>query len=813
MSFKFLIKSFVALFLLSSFVSSVNANLEDCQLAFENNEYKKAFSYCSESSLYDDSKAKQILAFIFDNGFGGIKENQVLACRLYSELNKSNLCESSKNIDIGIQFSLDKKYDRAIAKLTPFADANYSEAQLYTGYSYYYKDEIETATKWLTKSSENGSREASELLAIMSSMEINPSNDEKDLTKKDSEEINSEPEVIQVKETAIKEAKPNICTLEFEGIDLSECLRFLRTYSISDYSALGGLYEKGSGVDQNYKKAEFWYLQSALEGDLEGQYKLANLYYLGLSGNKNYKESTRWFLKAAESGHTLSQYRLGAIYHYGITGIKTDKKASISWLTKASNKGNKPAASLLNKILNPEPLEMVDETPTESSFLAFFDEVILPKLSFINLVIFLVVVGGINSIIERIKEKRKNKKDLAKLQKKAEEKALNDAKERAQKEIDDLAKIVAEEKAKKAAKKEKKEAEDEAKKAAIKKAKLEFQEKTKKKAEQKAIQDAKDKAKKDAEEKAKKDAEEKAKSLAEVKRAEAAKKAADVRRAERRAEEKAKKDALKADKAKLTALEKAMKDAEAKAKAEQDIKNRRKKEVEEKEGENESQTSKSASIKPKFKFKSKKRFEIINFKTGSEKWFEWRAKGIGSHDAKLICDKKEDILFERKKIKGSHFESFKEIEQRLAKGRALYVEKTGIKVFPLLIQDKRFPWLQASVDGFSEDFTKLLMVGYGEESIKNAQKMKKQSNQSMSLGQVARAQHLLMITGLEEIDYWCYDISGDKTPVLLTIKRDQKKIKQLYELEEKIAEQLNEEEVDNLNKQFTDILKGAGMKF
>jgi hypothetical protein len=311
---------------------------------------------------------------------------------------------------------------------------------------------------------------------------------------------------------------------------------------------------------------------------------------------------------------------------------------------------------------------------------------------------------------------------------------------------------------------------------------------------------------KDAEEKAEKDAEEKAKSLAEVKRAEAAKRAGDIRRAERRAEEKIKKDALKAENAKLTALEKAMKDA--KEKAEQDAKNRIKKEVEEKEGEKESQAS-----KPKFKFKSKKRFEIINFKTGSEKWFEWRSKGIGSHDAKLICDKKEDKLFEREKIKGSHVESLKENERLLAKGRALYEEKTGIKVFPLLIQDKRFPWLQATVDGFSEDFTKLLMVGFGEESIKNAQKMKKQSNQSMSLSQVARAQHLLMITGLEEVDYWCYDISGDKTPVLLTIKRDQKKIKQLYELEKKIVEQLNEDEVDNLSKQFTDILKGAGMKF
>ena len=800
---KLLLKILIAIPFFALLISSVNADIDSCESAFKNQKYDLAFELCSESDLYPYDKARFVLAVIFENGYGNIKQNQVLSCRIFNEIDKKEYCNSDKKIDSAIAAINIDNFDRAIRYLTPFAEINNSKAQYYLSLAYAGLNDNDLALSLLEKSAKSGFKDAIELLIKANNPEIVVSTT---LDDYEDEKVVEKPVIVDREQKVIAyEIKPNICTSVFQNNELEECLTFLRAYSKSDYDKLGTMYYIGQGVSQNYKKAEFWYLQSALEGYPEGQYKLANLYYLGLSGNKDYKESTRWFLKAAENGHTFSQYRLGAIYHYGITGINTDKKASIFWLTKASNKGNKAARNLLNKILNSEPIVMV-EVPTGSSFIAFFDEVILPKLSFINLVIFLVVVGGINSIIERIKEKRKIKKALAKFQKEAEEKALKDAKERAQKEIDDLAKLVAEEKAKKAIAKEKKEAEVEAKKAVIIQAKKEFQEKTKKKAEQKAMQDAKDKAKKDAEEKAKKDAEEKAKSLAEVKRAEAAKRAGDIRRAERRAEEKTRNDALKAEKATLTALEKAMKDA--KAKAEQDSKDRIKKEVEEKEGEKESQTS-----KPKFKFKSKKRFEIINFKTGSEKWFEWRSKGIGSHDAKLICDKKEDKLFEREKIKGSHVESLKENERLLAKGRALYEEKTGIKVFPLLIQDKRSPWLQATIDGFTEDFTKLLMVGFGEESIKNAQKMKKQSNQSMSLSQVARAQHLLMITGLEEVDYWCYDISGDKTPVLLTIKRDQKKIKQLYELEKKIGEQLNEDEVDNLSKQFTDILKGAGMKF
>ena len=799
---KLLLKTLIATPFFALIISSVNADIDSCESAFKNQKYDLAFELCSESYLYTDDKARFVLAVIFENGYGKIKQNQVLSCRIFNEIEKKEYCNSFKRIDSAIAAINTDDFERAIRYLTPFAEINNSKAQYYLSFAYAGLNDAELAVSLLEQSAKNGYKDAIELLKKNNTSEVV---DTATLDDYEVEIVVEEPVIVDVVVKAVtEETKPNICASVFQNNELEECLIFLRAYSKSDYDKLGTIYYNGEGVSQNYKKAEFWYLQSALEGYPEGQYKLADLYYLGLSGNKDYKESTRLFLKAAENGHTLSQYRLGAIYHYGITGIKTDKKASIFWLTKASNKGNKAARNLLNKILNSDPKVMVEEVPTNSSRIAFFDEVILSKLSFINLVIFLVVVGGINSIIERIKEKRKIKKALAKFQKETEEKALKDAKERAQKEIDDLAKIVAEEKAKKATAKEKKEAEEEAKKAAIIQAKKEFQEKTKKEAEQKAMQDAKDKAKKDAEEKAEKDVEEKTKSLAEVKRAEAAKRAGDIRRAERRAEEKSKKDALKAENAKLTALEIALKDA--KAKAEQDAKNRIKKEVKEKEGEKESQASKP-------KFKSKKRFEIINFKTGSEKWLEWRSKGIGSHDAKLICDKKEDKLFERKKIKGSHVESLKENQRLLAKGRVLYEEKTGIKVFPLLIQDKRFPWLQATIDGFSEDFTKLLMVGFGEESIKNAQKMKKQSNQSMSLSQVARAQHLLMITGLEEVDYWCYDISGDKTPVLLTIKRDQKKIKQLYELEKKIGEQLNEDEVDNLSKQFTDILKGAGMKF
>ena len=120
----------------------------------------------------------------------------------------------------------------------------------------------------------------------------------------------------------------------------------------------------------------------------------------------------------------------------------------------------------------------------------------------------------------------------------------------------------------------------------------------------------------------------------------------------------------------------------------------------------------------------------------------------------------------------------------------------------MFIQDRRFPWLRASIDGFSEDFSKVVKINCTDVGYKNAEK---------DIFPKTQLQHLLMITGLEEIDYWCY--LQNKKGILMTVSRDQSFISKLYKAEKEFAEKLNmKEKSDDLNKQFHDILKSAGMK-
>ena len=196
----------------------------------------------------------------------------------------------------------------------------------------------------------------------------------------------------------------------------------------------------------------------------------------------------------------------------------------------------------------------------------------------------------------------------------------------------------------------------------------------------------------------------------------------------------------------------------------------------------------------------------INLKHGTKKWNEWRHEGIDSDDAELILAGGE-LTNKRlqSKIKKDNIEHSLEVDLNtdlMQEAREHYEEEAGIKVFPLLIQDRRFPWLQASIDGFSEDFSKLVKISCTDLAYKNAEK---------NTFPKTHLQHILMITGFEEIDYWCY--LQNKKGILITVPRDQRMINKLYKAEKEFAEKLNiKEKSDDLNKQFHDILRSAGVK-
>ena len=144
---------------------------------------------------------------------------------------------------------------------------------------------------------------------------------------------------------------------------------------------LGLCYDKGQGVAQNYAEAVKWYTKAAEQGDARAQYNLGFCYDNGQGVAQNYAEAVKWYTKAAnqgfvpsyaalsacyydtkayskafkwaqkaaEAGDATGMFFLGVMYAQG-EGVKADKQMAIQWLTKAANKGFKPARELLNEI-------------------------------------------------------------------------------------------------------------------------------------------------------------------------------------------------------------------------------------------------------------------------------------------------------------------------------------------------------------------------------------------------------------------------------------------------------------------------------
>ena len=72
-------------------------------------------------------------------------------------------------------------------------------------------------------------------------------------------------------------------------------------------------YYTGDGVPQNKAKAREIYRQLADEGNVQGQFLLAQSY----KDDKNYTEAAKWYLKSAEQGYSMSQSNLAEMYFKG----------------------------------------------------------------------------------------------------------------------------------------------------------------------------------------------------------------------------------------------------------------------------------------------------------------------------------------------------------------------------------------------------------------------------------------------------------------------------------------------------------------
>lgn len=107
---------------------------------------------------------------------------------------------------------------------------------------------------------------------------------------------------------------------------------------------LAALYSSGEhGFKQNFKKAAYWFKESAENGVANARYNLGVLYHQGLGVKQDVDKAIYWYGRAAELGHPEAQYNLGIANIEGI-GTSYNPKLAVAYFRQAAT-GNVPEAA------------------------------------------------------------------------------------------------------------------------------------------------------------------------------------------------------------------------------------------------------------------------------------------------------------------------------------------------------------------------------------------------------------------------------------------------------------------------------------
>jgi putative phage-type endonuclease len=175
-------------------------------------------------------------------------------------------------------------------------------------------------------------------------------------------------------------------------------------------------------------------------------------------------------------------------------------------------------------------------------------------------------------------------------------------------------------------------------------------------------------------------------------------------------------------------------------------------------------------------------YTIIELEQGTPDWHVWRSQGIGASDAPAIMGENPwksaaQLLKEKFEGKGEGTNA------AMARGTALepearkrYEHKSGVRVDPACLQSVAHDWLRASVDGLAVNGSAVVEIKCGESVYR-----KSSTTQQVPGYYFGQLQHILAVTGLPSIDFWCY-LPG-RPEVHLCVARHDGYIKRLLEVE------------------------------
>ena len=180
---------------------------------------------------------------------------------------------------------------------------------------------------------------------------------------------------------------------------------------------------------------------------------------------------------------------------------------------------------------------------------------------------------------------------------------------------------------------------------------------------------------------------------------------------------------------------------------------------------------------------------VMDIEQGTEEWHEWRHQGIGASDAPTVMGEnrwksRQQLLYEkRKRIREPTNEAMRRGAALEPEARSRYQQVTGTTVRPACLQSTEFDWLRASVDGISNDGSSVVEIKCGVKAYERTA-----SSRQVPIYYVGQLQHILAVTGLSEISFWCY--LPRRSPVHLLVKRDKLYIDRLLRIEEQFWKEL-----------------------
>ena len=112
---------------------------------------------------------------------------------------------------------------------------------------------------------------------------------------------------------------------------------------------VGEMFEKGSGVATDPKKAFVWFEKSAAQGHIKAQFRVAYMYYKGQGVDANVNKAYQLMEKPANDGNVRAQYYLAQMLANG-DGVKPDRDEAFTWYSRSSLGGYKPADDALGEL-------------------------------------------------------------------------------------------------------------------------------------------------------------------------------------------------------------------------------------------------------------------------------------------------------------------------------------------------------------------------------------------------------------------------------------------------------------------------------